>query len=158
MRRLLARLKWLAALVRYYLAAGSQASKLGCWGESAAARQLRRSGHQILARRTRLGGVEVDLLTRYRSTLVLVEVKTRISSRPVGDINIVGERQLARLRYAAKVLARRCPAQIASVQVDLVFVTFRRSGKDPEILHRPKLFSFSARRGVRHFRWIGRGE
>jgi Uncharacterised protein family UPF0102 len=50
---------------------------VGSEGELAVARQLEERGFTVLARNLRLGHAEVDLLARRRSTLLVVEVKTR---------------------------------------------------------------------------------
>lgn len=50
---------------------------IGRDGEEAAAEYLRRKGYNILEKNYRVGGAEVDLITRIDETLCFVEVKTR---------------------------------------------------------------------------------
>src|SRR5690606_23032473 len=54
-------------------------TRLGRWGEEAAAEFLRRQGFAILRRRYRTGVGEADLVCRDGRWLVFVEVKTRFS-------------------------------------------------------------------------------
>ena len=58
-----------------------QQSTLGLRGEDLACRELRRLGHEILARRYRTRHGEIDIVTRDREALVFVEVKARVSHR-----------------------------------------------------------------------------
>jgi putative endonuclease len=50
---------------------------LGLTGEDLACRELERRGYEILARRYRRRGGEVDIVAREGATTVFVEVKTR---------------------------------------------------------------------------------
>lgn len=54
---------------------------LGAEGEARTERYLKSKGYRIIARNVRSGGVELDLVVRYRRTLIFVEVKTRRSRR-----------------------------------------------------------------------------
>jgi putative endonuclease len=58
--------------------------RLGKIGENLACRELERRGYEILARRYRHGGAEIDVVARHGPTLVFVEVKAR-EDREFGD-------------------------------------------------------------------------
>ncbi len=51
-------------------------------GESIAAAYLEEHGAVVVGRNVRAGRGEIDLLVRWRSTLVAVEVKTRVGNEP----------------------------------------------------------------------------
>ena len=73
---------------------------LGHRGEAAAARYLRRRGHKILARGSRLDHGEIDLVTLDHKTIVFVEVKTRESQdrgHPAEAVDQIKQRRLTRL-------------------------------------------------------------
>jgi putative endonuclease len=52
-------------------------TKLGDFGEQAAAAYLAKRGYQLIARKWRCAAGEIDLLMRDGATLVFVEVRTR---------------------------------------------------------------------------------
>ena len=58
--------------------------RLGKIGEDLACAELKRRGYEILARRYRHGGAEIDIVARDGPTLVFVEVKAR-EGREFGD-------------------------------------------------------------------------
>lgn len=107
--------------------------ELGLLGEELAARALVGAGLEIRARRTRIAGVEIDILARDGADLVCVEVKTsrvlplfvpRGSDldplpppfRPAGRL---GRVQIARLSRAARALGSAAPnrARVDRVEV-----------------------------------------
>jgi putative endonuclease len=57
---------------------------LGKIGENLACAELERRGYEIVARRYRDGGAEIDIVARDRGALVFVEVKAR-EGREFGD-------------------------------------------------------------------------
>jgi putative endonuclease len=93
---------------------------VGSEGELAVARQLEERGFTVLARNLRLGHAEVDLLARRRSTLLVVEVKTRAAPGGPAPEASVGPRKRRQLTAAAGVLARRHPGTILTVAVAAV--------------------------------------
>lgn len=86
--------------------------------EALAAAWLRFHGFSILSRRTRIAGVEIDLVARRGPLVLVVEVKGR-GRTPVPAESLVSPAQLARLDAAADALARRHDAR---VRLDLVVV------------------------------------
>ncbi|QDU85216.1 hypothetical protein Pla163_23440 [Planctomycetes bacterium Pla163] len=99
---------------------------LGPLGERLAARLLARTGHRILARNVRIGGVEVDVLARSNRTLVLCEVKASrsrldlpLGARRFRPADRVGPARLERLVTAARGLAR---SSGSAARVDLIEV------------------------------------
>lgn len=74
---------------------------LGAYGEEFAARRLAADGWTILARNWSCAEGEVDIVALDGRTLVIVEVKTRRSTRFGSPIEAVNPAKLARLRRLA---------------------------------------------------------
>ena len=92
-------------------------------GEAIAAWFLTLEGYEILARNTRVADVEIDLVARRGSLLVVVEVKTRGSDVQVAAAAL-GRPQRRRLRRAATVLLGRSP-WAETLRVDAVGIDWR---------------------------------
>jgi putative endonuclease len=92
-------------------------------GEAIAAWFLTLEGYTILARNTRIAGVEVDLVARRGAALVVVEVKTRGSGVQTAGAAL-GHAQRQRLRRAATALLSRA-AWAETVRVDAVGIDWR---------------------------------
>lgn len=95
------------------------AQERGRAGERLAAAYLELTGMSIQASNTRVGGVEVDLVAREGSTLVLVEVKLRGRTDYGGAADAIDVRKRRRLWRAAQVSAGRGHER---VRVDVVTV------------------------------------
>ncbi|MEM7496765.1 MAG: YraN family protein [Pseudomonadota bacterium] len=81
-------------------ARGRRNALAGMMAEEAAARAYELEGAEVLARRCRLGGGELDIVAREGDVLVFVEVKRR--QRGLTDEAPVSERQWRRLETAAE--------------------------------------------------------
>lgn len=98
-------------------ASSTERRRRGRLGEQLAARYLELDGASILARRVRVADVEIDLLARESSCLVVVEVKLR-TARTVPAVDALRPRQVGRLRRAASaLLARHRWAESARIDV-----------------------------------------
>jgi putative endonuclease len=111
---------------------------LGRYGEEAAARYLADAGYQVLDRNwacrdADLRG-ELDLVARYRRTLVACEVKTRAGDRLAHPAQAVTREKAARLRRLAMRWLREysrhaaVPPRAALVRVDVIAI---RTGPRP---------------------------
>jgi putative endonuclease len=85
--------------------------RLGQVGEAVAARFLEERGYRIVARNVRADRVEIDLIARRGPLLVIVEVKTRASSRAGSAAEAVDERKQYRLRRGARAWLSTRPAE-----------------------------------------------
>jgi putative endonuclease len=97
----------------------------GARGESLAAAWLELSGHEVVERNVRLGGVEVDLVARDGSTGVVVEVKLRGRSDYGGAAHAVDHVKRMRLRRAAKALEQ---SGVANVRIDVIAIETEPDG------------------------------
>ncbi len=76
---------------------------LGAWGEDVAAAHLVAAGMQVLDRRWRTGGGEIDVVARDGRVLVFVEVKTRSGlgfGSPLEAVTLAKQRRLRHLAVA----------------------------------------------------------
>lgn len=93
---------------------------LGIEGEARAAAHLAARGYRILARNTRAGRVEIDLVALRGATLVFVEVKTRRSRGAGLPEEAVDFRKRERLVQGAAAWLAAHPRRAGSVRFDVV--------------------------------------
>ena len=96
---------------------GRGAETLACW-------YLRLHGWQILARRARVRGGEVDIVARRGRTLAFVEVKARSTEEAAAVA--LDEWRLRRVVVAAERLAPRYVREGDDVRIDALFIVPRR--------------------------------
>ncbi len=101
-------------------------------GEVLVAEQLRAQGFEILGLNVRLGRLELDIIARRGSLLVVCEVRTRRKPAPVFPSETLGPQKLERLRRASAQWLREQPAGPRSLRIDAAAVIFPGHGK-PEI-------------------------
>jgi putative endonuclease len=94
-------------------------------GEDRAAAFLQECGYRIVARNVRVPGGEIDAVCLDGSTLVIVEVKRRDSTRFGSALSAVGARKRATLRRIAADYAQ-IVAPTAQIRFDVVAVNGRR--------------------------------
>lgn len=115
---------------------------LGRWGEKKAESYLRKETDlKILGRRVRVGKHdEIDLLARFNSILVVIEVKTRATEglRPVRDA--VGSKKQWRLNRAAVRYAKHLDPKPEGIRFDIVEVIGSPQQKELKIHHIPGAF------------------
>lgn len=75
---------------------------VGAWGETQAAKYLKKQGYKLLERNYSCRFGEIDLIVADRSYLVFVEVKLRKSDRFARAAEFVDWRKQSRLRAAAE--------------------------------------------------------
>ena len=92
---------------------GRGAETLACW-------YLRLKGWQILARRARVPGGEVDIVARRGRTLAFVEVKARASENAAAFA--LDSWRLRRVAVAAERLAQRYMRAGDDVRIDALFI------------------------------------
>jgi putative endonuclease len=112
--------------------------QLGNQGEDLAAAALKRQGYKILERNyvTPLG--EIDLIARQGKTLVVVEVKTRKSSRFGSPQEGVTAAKQAKLRRLAEYYLKDKHLMDTAVRFDVVAVTL--AGDEPRVEIIPNAF------------------
>lgn len=105
---------------------------IGTQGEQLAAGWLRRHGMQVLATNWRCQGGEIDIVARDVADLVVVEVKTRTSTRFGMPSEAVLGAKHARLRRLAGQWLAEHNQRYARVRIDVVAILLR--GHRPALL------------------------
>lgn len=117
---------------------------LGRAGERLAARHLRRAGYSILGRNIRVQVGEADLvcLAPDRSTLVIVEVKTRrrgAGRAPISELvppeASVHAHKRSKLAAVARTLIRANKWQDRAIRIDIIAIEWPDDGSTPTIRH-----------------------
>ncbi len=104
---------------------GGRNAAVGAYGERVAARHLREAGYEILDANWRCARGELDLVARDGRCLVVVEVKTRTSSRFGSPVEAITARKAGRLRSLVAAWAAQHPHECESlrgVRIDIVGV------------------------------------
>ena len=101
-----------------------QAEKRGRGAETLACWYLRLKGWQILARRARVPGGEVDIVARRHRTLAFIEVKARATDAAAAMA--LDDWRLRRVVVAAERLAPRYMREGDDVRIDALFIVPRR--------------------------------
>jgi putative endonuclease len=103
--------------------------ELGRRAELAVADYLFACGFDLLARNLRLGRLEIDVVARRGSLVVMTEVRTRGATSFLGPFASVTRAKRLRLRAAADRLwrARLARMDIERVRIDVAAVAFRGS-------------------------------
>lgn len=101
-----------------------QAEKRGRGAETLACWYLRLRGWQILARRARVPGGEVDIVARRGRILAFVEVKARASEEAAAMA--LDDWRLRRAAVAAERLAPRYLRPDDDIRIDALFIVPRR--------------------------------
>ncbi len=125
--------KWWAAVVAWLRRRSLK--PLGARGEEVAARYLKRLGYRIVARGSRSGSGEIDLVAVDGRTVVFIEVKTRESAEtghPAEAVDAVKQRRLsqAAMAFLQHHGLMECPARF-----DVVAVTWPSDQRQPRIEH-----------------------
>ena len=108
--------------------APTERAELGRWGESLAARELKRRNYRILDRNVRVGRGELDIVATDRDATVFVEVKTRRDQSFGGAraaLTQAKARQLARL---AQMYLRQHPDHAGNYRIDVVAIDVDPTG------------------------------
>jgi putative endonuclease len=110
---------------------------LGQRGEDVAARYLRRRGYKVLARGSRFGPGELDLVMLHRDgkTIVFVEVKTRQShdtGHPAEAVDYHKQRKLTQLAVS---FLKRHGLLEQPARFDVVAITWPAGKRSPTVEH-----------------------
>lgn len=109
------------------------ARQRGRIGEDLAARFLELEGCRVLQRNARCADVEVDLVARHGSVLLLVEVKLR-GRTWAAAVDALRHGQRQRLVRAARVLLTRHP-WARSVRIDVIAIDWRHTAAELRLRH-----------------------
>lgn len=108
--------------------------QLGQAGEAFACAYLENKGWSILARNWRCREGEIDIVALDGRCVVIVEVKTRRSTRFGRPIEAVTDVKLRRLRGLGARFAKECEVNATALRVDVIGLEPR--GRDWRVDHR----------------------
>jgi putative endonuclease len=107
--------------------------RIGQWGERVAEGFLLARGLELLERNARTPYGELDLVMRLAGRLVFVEVKTRTNEALGHPETSMTEQKLAHLVDAAEHYLQARPEFGSDWRIDVVAVTGRPAGGEPDI-------------------------
>lgn len=101
--------------------------------EDLVASLLEERGFQILGRNVRVGRLELDVIARHRSLVVVCEVRSRSNARPVFPAETISGKKLARVRRATAMWLRREKLGRVHARIDAAAVVFDGPGGEPRV-------------------------
>ncbi len=125
-------LEWFQNLIKPKTA--SKKDLLGDRGENMAARELRNKGYKIIVRNFSCEMGEIDIIARDGSTLVFVEVKTRVDDSQVSPEQQVNDHKQHQITKAAKYYLTRYGVPQPPARFDVVAIVWP-TGRQPQITH-----------------------
>ena len=115
-------------------------SGTGRHAEDLAAAHLERAGLRIVARNWRRPEGELDIVADDGGTCVFVEVRSRMGEEHGHALEAITPRKRARVVRAARLYLHAETPATAGFRFDVVAVTFRDDGRDPDLIHIPNAF------------------
>jgi putative endonuclease len=102
----------------------SERAALGARAEQLATEHLERRGFEIVGRNVRIGRLELDVIARRGSLLVVCEVRSRKSDRVMTPAQSVDYRKVAHVREAARLWLRQHRTGTSQLRFDVASVLF----------------------------------
>jgi len=94
---------------------------------------LEQHGFRICGRNVRVGRLELDVIARQGSLVVVCEVRSRTSARPVFPAETISGKKLARVRRATATWLRREKLGRVHARIDAAAVVFDGPGGEPRV-------------------------
>ncbi|MGD8826157.1 MAG: YraN family protein [Myxococcales bacterium] len=107
-------------------------SELARRGEALIGSLLERQGFSICGRNVRVGRLELDIIARRGSLVVVCEVRSRTHARPVFPAETIGADKLARIRRATALWLRDQKLGRVNARIDAAAVVFE-PGSEPHV-------------------------
>lgn len=94
---------------------------------------LERRGFEICGRNVRVGRLELDVIARRGTLIVVCEVRSRARARPVFPAETIGGKKLARVRRATALWLREQKLGRVHARIDAAAVVFDEPDGEPRI-------------------------
>jgi putative endonuclease len=94
---------------------------------------LEERGFQICGRNVRIGRLELDLIARKGSLVVVCEVRSRSRAHPVFPAETIGPQKLTRIRRATAIWLREQKLGCVRARIDGAAVVFDGPGGQPRV-------------------------
>ncbi|HEX2678771.1 MAG TPA: YraN family protein [Polyangiales bacterium] len=101
-------------------------AELGARAEGLVAQELEKRGFRVLARNTRVGRLEIDLIARRRDLIVFCEVRALTSDHLMSPAHTIGPQKIERVRRAAALWLTSAKLGGVDVRFDAAAVVFGR--------------------------------
>ena len=111
----------------------SSRAELARRGEALVAALLEERGFEICGRNVRVGRLELDVVARRGALLVVCEVRSRSSARPVFPAETIRGKKLARVRRATAIWLRQQKLGRVHARIDAAAVLFDGPNREPRI-------------------------
>ena len=102
-------------------------------GEELVAALLEQRGFAICGRNVRVGRLELDVIARRGSLIVVCEVRSRRRARPVFPAETIGHKKLSRVRRATAIWLRQQKLGRVHARIDAAAVVFDGPEGEPRI-------------------------
>lgn len=114
---------------------------IGQLGEKAAASFLQRKGYEIIARNWRCRSGEIDLVAQLNDVLIIVEVRTRRSTRHGTAVESIDRHKQNKLRSLALIYQQLERKQQRTVRFDVIAIQLNLDESIAELNHIENAFS-----------------
>lgn len=108
-------------------------AKLARRAEALVASLLEKRGFEICGRNVRVGRLELDVVARRGGLIVVCEVRSRRSARPVFPAETISGKKLARVRRATAIWLRQQKLGRVQARIDAAAVLFDGPAGEPRI-------------------------
>ncbi len=108
---------------------------VGVYGENYAVAYLISKGYTILNRNVRFASGEIDIICRHTSSIIAVEVKTRLSNRMGEPFESVGTRKVSKIMRTFVEYLRHHPATGCTPRIDVISLVFAYPDKIIQLQH-----------------------
>ncbi len=115
---------------------------LGNKSEGFAAKVLASKGYIILARNWRCKLGELDIVARFKNTVVFVEVRSRSCDHTVIAAESIGRDKQIKLSRAAAAFIRSHKLQGSSFRFDVIAIAWKNNSPNPDLAHHENAFEF----------------
>lgn len=126
--------------------AKSSRSELARRGEALVASMLEEHGFTVIGRNVRAGRLELDVIARRGSLLVVCEVRARTKADPVHPAETIGRKKLERVRRATAMWLRKQELGRVHARIDAAAVVFDGPDGEPRVEYYENV-SFPMRHG-----------
>jgi putative endonuclease len=109
--------------------------KLGVWGENLAQNYLLGAGYQVIDKNCRTPFGEIDLVVKNDTTMVFVEVKTRLSMEFGLPEEGITSKKRSHMISAAEAYLQQHADWKGDWRIDVIAIRKTKNNPSPEIIH-----------------------
>jgi len=118
----------------------TERQNLGQRGEMLAKKYLQKNNYQIIATNHRVKRQEIDIIAKYKTGIIFVEIKTRIMSAASQKENPLTARQVHNLKLAALTYCHENKISLEAIHLDLIIILVNTRKNLAELKHYRDVF------------------